>query len=167
MADDSARGAILFGPEDSFRLRVPRRTLTRYIVSHDCGFERSFRSLRVTVVCVALGGLVMGCARTEREPATPSAVPSTLAALATITPVTTNATPTMAPPPSVVVKGTGRDGLILRPAPGSAERLAILAEGTTLQVSGSQQEANGRAWINVTTGEGQSGWVASEFVGAA
>ncbi len=92
---------------------------------------------------------------------------ATLTSAATSTPVPT-ATPTSTPtlaPRAVYVNPDS--SLNLRSAPSStATVLRTLAPGTALTAIGvaSPPDASGLAWQNVQTADGQSGWVAAQFL---
>lgn len=78
------------------------------------------------------------------------------------------ATPTAAPTPATrEVYVNSDDGLNLRSDPSStATLLRTLANGTRLTAIGAANppDAGGVAWQNVRTDEGQSGWVAAQFL---
>ena len=78
------------------------------------------------------------------------------------------ATPTAAPTPATrEVYVNSDDGLNLRSDPSStATLLRTLANGTRLTAIGvaNPPDAGGVAWQNVRTTEGQSGWVAAQFL---
>ena len=79
------------------------------------------------------------------------------------------ASPTRATAARSRVTGTGTDGLSLRAEPrSSSERLKILPDGAELELSGDEQEAEGRTWRAVRDpSDGTTGWVAAEFLEAA
>jgi Bacterial SH3 domain len=64
------------------------------------------------------------------------------------------------------VTGTGDDGLSLRAEPRSAsERLKTIPDGAELELTGEEQEADGRTWRAVRDpSDGMTGWVAAEFL---
>jgi hypothetical protein len=64
----------------------------------------------------------------------------------------------------LTVTGAGIAGVSLRQAPGTGDRLNILADGALLTALGGEQEAAGRTWLQVTDADGNVGWVAKEFV---
>jgi hypothetical protein len=98
------------------------------------------------------------------RPATPTPAPATLRPQATVTLLPSPGPPTSTPLPSAVIRGTGADGLSLRPAPGSSERLAVIAEGASITLTGEEQSAEGRTWKEVKTADDRAGWVAAEFL---
>jgi SH3-like domain-containing protein len=85
----------------------------------------------------------------------PSPVPDTTAA------IEPSAAPVLA---QLTVTGAGTAGVSLRQAPGTGNRLNILADGALLTALGAEQEAAGRTWLQVTDADGTVGWVAKEFV---
>jgi uncharacterized protein YkwD len=94
----------------------------------------------------------------------PTATPTTAE---TLTPAPT-ATPTATPTPAArEVYVRADNGLNLRSDPSStAALLRILADGTRLTAIGAAHplDAGGVAWQNVQTADGQSGWVAAQFL---
>jgi hypothetical protein len=75
------------------------------------------------------------------------------------------AAPPELPTPRVLqVANTDGQGLSLRHAPGTADRIRLWAEGTELVDLGGEQEAGGRSWRKVRGGDGREGWVAAEFL---
>src|SRR5262245_29206365 len=63
--------------------------------------------------------------------------------------------------PSVRVAGTEGQGVTLREKPGlTGRRLSVVPEGARLTVVGDDAQADGRAWRNVKTTAGATGWVA-------
>ena len=67
--------------------------------------------------------------------------------------------------PTVRVYGTEGQGVTLRDKPGTAgRRLSVVPEGARLSVIGEDVAVDGRAWRNVRTSTGASGWVAADFV---
>jgi hypothetical protein len=79
------------------------------------------------------------------------------------------ATPAPGPPTEhwLLVQHTDGLGLVLRPAPGSPERVLTLQEGARLRVIGDPVEQAGRSWLPVASPSGKSGWVAGDFVAPA
>jgi hypothetical protein len=140
------------------------------------------------LAAAAVIGTIMG--RVPRE--TVGATPTAPAPLAAVTPTLdrpaatstaapaapTSTSPTSesqpAPPTQGVaersrVTGTGDDGLSLRAEPRSAsERLKIIPDGAELELTGDEQEADGRTWRAVRDpSDGMTGWVAAEFLETA
>jgi hypothetical protein len=75
--------------------------------------------------------------------------------------------PTRTPLPSQLwVANAGREGVVLRSAPGEGERVTGLADGTALVPLGEQEQRSGRSWLRVREPQGRAGWIASEFVSA-
>ena len=72
------------------------------------------------------------------------------------------ATPVPGPPTEqwLLVQHTDGLGLVLRPSPGSPERVLTLQEGARLRVIGDPVEQAGRSWLPVASPGGKSGWVA-------
>lgn len=97
-------------------------------------------------------------------------VPTQTAATVTLQPQATVTAQPPAPPstatalPSARVQGTGSDGLSLRPAPGSSDRLTVLAEGASVALTGEEQSSGGRIWKQIRTPDDRVGWVAADFV---
>jgi hypothetical protein len=95
---------------------------------------------------------------------------------ATVEPSTPTPTPTSTPPPSPAtgpsrprVGKTDGTGANLRERPsGDARAIAILMDGTVVEVIGEDVQAEGRTWRNVrTTGsttDGVTGWVAAQYL---
>ncbi|HEV8638793.1 MAG TPA: SH3 domain-containing protein [Chloroflexota bacterium] len=76
-------------------------------------------------------------------------------------------TPTRTPLPGQLwVANAGREGVVLRSAPGAGDRLAGLADGTALAPQGEQEQQSGRSWLRVRDPQGRTGWIAAEFVSA-
>jgi hypothetical protein len=76
-------------------------------------------------------------------------------------------TPTRTPLPGQLwVANAGREGVVLRSAPGDGDRLAGLADGTALLPQGEQEQQSGRSWLRVRDPQGRTGWIAGEFVSA-
>jgi uncharacterized protein YraI len=66
---------------------------------------------------------------------------------------------------TVRVANTDGQGVSLRAQPSTrAARLALIREGSTLEVIGPDQQAEGRTWRNVRQPGGQSGWVAADYL---
>jgi hypothetical protein len=63
------------------------------------------------------------------------------------------------------VTGGGNAGVSLRAAPGTtAQRLALLRDGSQLEDRREEREVDGRSWREVAQPGGEQGWVASEFL---
>ena len=76
-------------------------------------------------------------------------------------------TATRTPLPSLLwVANAGRDGVILRDAPGSGGRVVGLGDGVRLVPLGEEEHQGGRRWLRVRDPEGRVGWIAAEFVTA-
>jgi hypothetical protein len=66
---------------------------------------------------------------------------------------------------SVTVTGTGTDGLSLRAESNTtADRIAILPDGTPLTIVEGPTEGESFTWWKVRTEAGQEGWVAQDFL---
>jgi beta propeller repeat protein len=73
------------------------------------------------------------------------------------------------PPPSTTISlrvvGTDGSGVNLRAAPSlTADQVKLLADGTLLTAIGQPQQAEDRTWYPVRDADGDSGWVAAEYV---
>ena len=142
----------------------------------------------MVLAAVAVIGTIMDRMPRETVGVTPTAqapLPSATPALERPAPTNTETpvAPTSAPPSTEPlpaspteaaaergrVTGTGTDGLSLRAEPQiSSERLKILPDGAELELTGDEQEADGRAWRAVRDpSDGTTGWVAAEFLEAA
>ena len=142
----------------------------------------------MVLAAVAVIGTIIGRMPREMVGATPTALAPLAAATPTIerpaatsteVPVApTSAPPTTEPQPASPtqaaaersrVTGTGTDGLSLRAEPrNSSERLKIIPDGAELELTGDEQEADGRTWRAVRDpSDGSTGWVAAEFLEAA
>jgi hypothetical protein len=72
-----------------------------------------------------------------------------------------------APTLAVVVETDGR-GARFRSTPGAqGSVMAVLPEGTTVELSGQDAQVDGRLWLEVRDSDGQLGWVAADFLAAA
>ena len=92
------------------------------------------------------------------------ALAQTAGPTATIGPTNTpQPTPTYAPS-TVYVGNTGGDGVALRKAPGSNERLKAWADGAKLTVIDYEQLADGQAWRNVRDPDANVGWVMAQYL---
>ena len=68
----------------------------------------------------------------------------------------------------VRVSGTNGAGVNLRARAGErGTRIKTLAEGTTLELIGADELADGMTWRNVREPSGSTGWVAAKFVARA
>ncbi len=66
---------------------------------------------------------------------------------------------------SARVASTDGQGVNLRAEPStSARRVALLREGTRVEIVGPDREAEGRTWRNVRQAGGPAGWVAAEYL---
>lgn len=65
--------------------------------------------------------------------------------------------------PSLRVKGTGANGLIVRRTPGG-DRIASVNEGALVGDLMDRQEVAGREWHKIRATDGTEGWAASEFL---
>jgi len=117
-----------------------------------------------------VAALLPGCAGDRHDfEITPRVFPTaspTTAPAATATP-RPPAAPTRTPLPSQLwVANAGRDGVVLRSAPGAGDLLAGLTDGTALVPQGEQEQLSGRRWLRVKDPQGRTGWIASDFVSA-
>jgi len=70
-----------------------------------------------------------------------------------------------ASPTQLRVSGTGGEGLSLRMNPSStALRIKTLAEGASVQATGTEQSAEGRVWKQVKDSSGATGWAAAQYL---
>ena len=66
---------------------------------------------------------------------------------------------------AAVVRGTGGSGARLREQPGNAGAIImVLSEGTPLLIVGADRAADGMTWRNVRAPNGNTGWIAAQFV---
>jgi SH3 domain-containing protein len=64
-----------------------------------------------------------------------------------------------------LVVETDGSGARFRATPGALGTvLAVLPEGTTVELSGQEAQVDGRLWLEVRDSDGQLGWVAAEFL---
>lgn len=83
------------------------------------------------------------------------------------------AQPALQPTPApaverVRVSGTNGSGVNLRGKAGErGQRIKTLAEGTTLELVGPDEQSDGLTWRNVRDSVGATGWVAAKFVNRA
>jgi hypothetical protein len=76
-------------------------------------------------------------------------------------------TATRTPLPSQLwVANAGRDGVILRDAPGTGGRVVGHRDGIRLVPLGEEVRLDGRRWLRVRDPQGLEGWIAAEFVSA-
>jgi hypothetical protein len=126
--------------------------------------------VRRGILLLAAAALLAACAGDRHDFAITPRV------LATASP-TEEAAPTQTPRPEPTATRTalperlwvvnaGRDGVVLRSAPGGGERLAGLSDGTPLVPQGEQEQVSGRRWLRVRDPQGRTGWIASDFVTA-
>jgi hypothetical protein len=111
----------------------------------------------------SLGTPTGAAALAARPHVTATATPWTIADLST----PARATPTPDADRWMVVQHTNGLGLLLRPAPASTARVVLLEDGARLHVTGGSVEQDGHTWLPVTSADGASGWVASEFLAPA
>ena len=131
--------------------------------------------LGLAMVLVAVVGLcqVSGLLRGPGPMPSPTpSLPPTAAPLPSAT-VTVTATPVPSPTPEpqvavgalVTVSGTEGQQLRLRSGPGLAqETLRILEEGAEMSVLEGPEPADGSQWWKVKTEDGQTGWVAGDWL---
>lgn len=80
-----------------------------------------------------------------------------------------DAIPTFAPPPAAAGKAyqvfnTGEVGLRIRDTPStSGNQIGTFPDGTRVEASGGEQQADGYTWIKVKGAQGE-GWVAKDFL---
>ena len=105
---------------------------------------------------------------------TPTSAPTTVVERAPSPSPAAAAEPVPSPSPAppartdlspLVVRGTGRDGLVVRREPGG-ERVALADEGQTVTDLGEERLAEGRVWRRVRVPDGTEGWVAAAFLAA-
>lgn len=98
----------------------------------------------------------------------PTAPPTPTSPAASPTPVPAPPSPTAAPPtatPSAyLVANTGGDGVYLRRAPGSDERIKAWPDRTRLTVAGADRQVGGKTWRNVKDPDGNVGWVLADYL---
>ena len=128
--------------------------------------------MRLAISSLALTVLLAACSPAPSpgpsgpiglESPTPSPAP-TLVLLPTVPPL-----PTPGPSPSpradlLVVANTDGSGVQLRQSPGDGEPLKVIPEGAEVISLGETQQAANRLWTRIRDAEGQTGWVASEFL---
>ncbi len=101
--------------------------------------------------------------------ATPTALPSPTSAPPTPSP-TVNASPTRAPTATEtpvaygVVGATRGRGVNMRRDPGAASVIAVLRDGTLLQIIGQRTINDGSTWDQVVLPDGRVGWIAAEYL---
>jgi hypothetical protein len=155
---------------------TPNRPSARRVVAHSVSgaLARAPRPKMPTLVrraASAAGALALlavlvdaGLSVVSYTHQSPLAVPPPASALAPVA----VPTPVLVPTPTVehwmVVGRTNGLGLVLRPAPASPARVLLLQEGARVRVTGSAVQQGGHAWAPVTTSNGTSGWVASEYL---
>ena len=67
-------------------------------------------------------------------------------------------------PTTLVVGNTGGDGVWIRRTPAMADRLRAWPDRTVMQVIGTDQQAEGKAWTNVKDPAGNEGWIPAEYL---
>lgn len=106
------------------------------------------------------------------DPTSASAAPSADASFPAVQVPASNipgTDPTLQSPPAVaaqafVVTGTGVEGLFLRPEPNQNNTpIATVPDGTRVDATGNTQNDGTREWREIVA-NGQSGWVAAEFL---
>src|SRR5581483_1946891 len=111
----------------------------------------------------------MTAQQAARSPAAAAAAPSAAAATGAADDAAAQAAQEAQASGGVIVRvtGTGGTGVTLRDAPSTTgRRLGVVPEGSRLTVIGDDVQASGHTWRNVKTANGQTGWVAGEFVQA-
>jgi hypothetical protein len=96
--------------------------------------------------------------------ASAAVVPTPAAPVVQPTPIPAPPVPTPAPE-RVKVSFANGSGVNLRAQAGErAQRLKTMPEGTTLDVIGADQTADGIVWRNVRDASGTTGWMAGKFL---
>jgi hypothetical protein len=96
----------------------------------------------------------------------PYQVPPTVIAVP-ITPETPPGTPDLPPAAKPVlwrVGNTGGEGVYLRSRPRMADRVRAWPDGTLMQATGQETEAEGRRWIEVVDPAGTVGWIPAAYL---
>jgi hypothetical protein len=112
---------------------------------------------------------------TPVEPATPTAalveptvtleLPTPTLVLPTVAPPETPPATEIGPGATVVVSGTGGQGLRLRAQPTTNANIVVaVKEGTKLAVVEGPQQGDGYTWWKVRTAGGQEGWGAADWL---
>ncbi len=66
---------------------------------------------------------------------------------------------------TVKVSNTGGEGVLLRAKPSkNGGVIGMVREGTELQITGPDVQADGKTWRSVSDGKGTSGWMSSEYL---
>jgi uncharacterized hydrophobic protein (TIGR00271 family) len=63
-----------------------------------------------------------------------------------------------------VVGATGGQGAYFRLAPGLKAAIAALPDGTLVQLTGAQNDADGYLWAQIITPDGRVGWIATNYL---
>jgi len=159
------------GPSSAARIAVIRARRSFHAVSRFVSslVPRTFSRQGVPVVglifVIAFAGWWYA-GRSEAEPE--NGVSVVLLSSPTITPQIatlaqqSTATPTIT---RLRVVNTGGQGLLMRDQPArSAKPVASLPEGTTLEIAGPEQTADGITWRQVKEKGGKVGWVATQYL---
>jgi SH3-like domain-containing protein len=93
---------------------------------------------------------------------TSSATGTSLALVAKAAPTPT-ATPAVKPL-TLLVGGTGGDGVYLRRSPGDGERIKAWPDGAKMTVIGVDRIVGGKTWKNVRDPDGNEGWVLGDYL---
>ena len=67
-------------------------------------------------------------------------------------------------PETVWIGGTGGSGVYLRNSPNDGDRAVVLADGTSVGITGEQVEGDGKQWWPITTANNDTGYVQIEYV---
>jgi hypothetical protein len=101
--------------------------------------------------------------RTARAPimaGAPVASPPAIATAAAVLPALREAAAAV---PIAIVANTSGYGVWMRREPGG-EPLKVWPDGAPMTIIGERESVDGRAWQNVRAADGQSGWVAAEYL---
>jgi len=117
---------------------------------------------------IIVGMLVMSSrGRSAGATQAPAPTPAPVATVAP-TPMPTPAIPAaLTQPPAstkLMVSNVGTDGLSLRKAPGSGDRIKVWREGTEMVDLGQRTDLNGKSWRQVRDPDGSVGWAAADFL---
>lgn len=88
---------------------------------------------------------------------------------ATMAPQPATATPVPpTPTPSIwIVANTGGQGVYIRRAPATGERIRAWPDGTRLERAGEDRVSEGRTWRQIKDPAGNVGWVPAEYLAAS
>jgi hypothetical protein len=67
----------------------------------------------------------------------------------------------------LAITNAGAEGVSIRRAPATGERIKIWNDGAEMVSLGEEQQAGGRAWKKVRDPDGNEGWIAAEFLVAS